>query len=793
MSLQSMATPRVEQLRERLMQTPPSITAERDELLTNAYRNYAHEPVHVLRARALETILSGISISIGEGELIVGNQASAAPRSVGLFLEYSSEWIGRELDVFAVRTGDRLSVDADTKVRIQALLPFWKGRTLHDRAMAYMQPDVRDAYESKVFAVDLHLFSGLGHVVLGYDKVLKHGIGGLKQKIQNRRSLLNPEDIEDIKRGSYLDALEIVCDATITYARRYAALAVEMADAETDPTRRTELLSIANVCMRVPEYPAQTFHEALQGIYFCQLICQIESDGTAVSPGRIDYYTFPYYKNDVQAKLVSHGEAQELLDCLMIKFNEILKVWNQEDAKSFGGFPISQNLCAGGLDRDGADATNEVSYMVVQSLASLKLSQPAFSVRFHANSPASFINMVCEALKLGTGMPAVFNDESIIPAMMNRGISLADAREYAVVGCVEPSLHGKDWPRCNGGFLNFVKVLELALNNGICRVTGKRVGPSTGDIKAFKSFSDVMQAYYTQFDYFLKYMVAVNNIIDLAHAEVAPLPFVSLLTDDCIEQALDVTLGGAKYNTTAPLAVGVANVADSLAAMKKLVFEEQTVFLEDLADALDKDFNDHEVLRQLLIYRAPKFGNDDAYVDNLAREVFSYYCKSVCDYKNGAGAPFSAAFIPVSSNVPLGTLVGATPDGRKSGSPLAEGVSPCQGRDITGPTAVIRSVAKLDQMSAPLGVLLNQKINPAAVEGPSGTVALGALIQSYFHLKGQHIQFNIISSRGLRNAQQHPEMYRHLVVRVAGYSAFFNDLTASIQDDIINRTEQVGL
>lgn len=793
MDLISKATSRIERLKNQTINQSPKITSERDELVTEAYKEYSNEPVEIVRARTLEKILKGMSISIGEDELIVGNQASKIPRSVGLFLEYSSEWIGKELDLFPKRSNDRLDVDNETKNKIRSLLPFWKGKTVHDRAFALMPEETMKVYESGIFGIDLHLFSGLGHVALGYNKVLKFGFHGLKEIIQKKRNLLDITSAENIKKACYLDALDIVCNAAIAFAKRYSKLAHKMAENENNIQRKKELLEIADICDWVPERPARTFHEALQSFFFCQLITQIESDGTGVSPGRIDYFTHPYYKKDIKEGTITPEKGQELVDCLFIKFNEILKVWNENDAKFFGGFPISQNLCAGGQDAGGKDATNDVSYMLVQALADVCLPQPAFSVRLHANSPEKFVDVVCEAIKLGTGMPAVFNDEAIIPAMMNRGISLEDAREYAIVGCVEPSVHGKDWPRANGGFINFVKILELALNNGVCRLTGKQIGLSTGKPQDFKKFDDVMNAYYQQFDYFLQHLVIINNVIDIAHAEMAPLPFVSVLTDDCIEKYIDVTRGGAHYNTTGPLAVGTANVADSLAAIKKLVFEHKLIDMNILTKVLDQNFEGTEDVRLMLINRAPKYGNDDDYVDAIAREIALYYCKQIRKYKNGAGEPFSAAFIPVSSNVPLGRVVGATPDGRKARTPLAEGVSPCQGRDVNGPTAVINSVSKLDQEQAPIGVLLNQKISPAILEGIKGTKSLGALIREYFRKKGQHMQFNVVSSEMLRDAQRNPEKYRSLVIRVAGYSAFFNDLDKTIQDDIIKRTEQKKL
>jgi len=784
---------RVQKLKERLINTSPSITAEREEMVKEVYEDYKNETIEILRARALEKILNGISISINDDELIVGNMASSKSRSVGLFLEYSSEWIEKELDLFSVRSSDRLEIDKKTKDKIKDILPFWKGKTLKEYAFSLMPEETKAVYETGVLAIDLHLFSGLGHVALGYDKVLKYGFEGIIERIEKRKNKLDLTNAEDIKKARYLKAIKIAANSAILFANRYADLAEKMASNEKDNKRKDELNKIAKICRKVPKEPAETFHEAIQSFFFVQLITQIESDGTAVSPGRLDYFTYPYYKKDIEEGRITPEEAQELLDLLFIKINEILKVWNAEDAKFFGGFPISQNLNAGGLDKDGRDATNDVSYMLVQALADVRLPQPAFSVRFHANTPDDFVDMVSEAVKLGTGMPAIYNDEAIIPAMMNRGISLKDAREYAIIGCVEPSVHGKDWPRANGGFINFAKILELALNDGICRLTGKQMGLKTGKLEDFNSFDEVMEAYYKQFDYFTKHLVIINNLIDIAHAEKAPLLFISSITDNCIDECKDVTRGGAKYNTTGPLAVGVANVADSLAAIKKLVFEDQVLKSKTLSEVLDNNFERAEDIRKMLINNAPKYGNDEDYVDDIAHDISLYYCEIIREYKNGAGEPFSGAFIPVSSNVPLGKEVGATPDGRKSKSPLAEGVSPSQGYDKKGPTAVINSVSKLDQEQAPIGVLLNQKIDPSVLEGDRGTKILGSLIKTYFQQKGQHIQFNVVSADTLRACQRNPEKYKNLVVRVAGYSAFFNDLDKSVQDDIILRTEQKSL
>jgi formate C-acetyltransferase len=790
--LEDTSTKRVKELRKRILDTPPSIVPFRDELVLKAYKRFAGEPIPVLRAKVLREILLYMPIGIAKGELIVGNLACEQPRAAGLFLEFSSHWIPKEIDRFPLRERDRLFVSKHTKEKFLMMVPFWEGRTVYDHAMAMMPPETKEAYQSDVFAIDLHLLSGLGHVALGYDKVIKKGFRGIIREICEREKSLNIANPEDFKRYEYLQALKIVCEAAIGFSKRYALLAKQLAENEKDPLWKADLLKIANICEWVPENPARSFHEALQSFFFCQLITQIESDGTAVSPGRLDYFTYPYYKADFEKGILTPDAAQELLDCVVLKLNEIIKVWNEQDSRFFAGFPISQNLCVGGLNRFGKDATNDVSYMLLQSLANIRLPQPAFSVRLHANSPEEFVDFVGEAVKLGLGMPALYNDESIIPAMMSRGISLEDARQYAIVGCVEPSVHGKDWPRANGGFFNLAKLLELALNNGVCRLKKKRIGPPTGDPRDFKSFDDLMKAFQLQMDYFLKHLVIINNIIDYAHAELAPLPFISSITDDCIEKCQDVTWGGAHYNTTGPLAVGLANVADSLAAVKKLVFEDRKLGMEELLKAIDCNFEGYEEIQQVLINHAPKYGNDDDYVDLIARDVARYYCDRLRDFKNAAGAPFSGAFIPVSSNVPLGRKVWATPDGRKAFQPLAEGVSPGQGRDKKGPTAVFNSVSKLDHESAPIGILLNQKINPDVLKGKEGTQKLTSLVKTFFQKKGQHVQFNVVSSELLRKAQQNPEMFPNLIVRVAGYSAFFNDLDKAVQDDIISRTEQAG-
>lgn len=789
--LQPRVSARIERLRERAL-VSPSIRADRDLLVTRSYAETEGEPMIIRRAKALKKVLEEMPLAIGEDELIVGNTVAGIPRCAGLFLELSTEWKERELDNFSSRKADRFLIDEGEKERFRQLFSFWKGKTVQDRAMALMPEETLRLMQAKypAFDVNLHLrASGLGHVALGYARALQKGFLGIREEALSRASQLDLADPSDLKKLAFLKAVAIVCEGAARFGWRYSELAREMA-ARAQGRRRAELEAIADICSRVPAYGARTFWEAIQCFWFVQVITQIESDGTAISPGRFDQYMYPFYREDLEKGRITPDQAQELVDCLWIKFNEILKVWDEEGAKGFGGFPISQNLCVGGQTRAGLDATNPVSYMCLTALEHVRLPQPALSVRVHSNTPEDFLLRVCEVIKLGTGMPAVYNDEAIIPAMLTRGISLEDARDYAIVGCVEPSVNGRDWPRSNGGFFNLAKALELALNDGVCRLSGEVLGLRTGDPKEFTSFDELMEAFRKQVAYLVRHCAIANNTIELAHAQMQPLPFVSSLTEDCLARGLDVTEGGALYNATGPLGVGVANVANSLAALKKLVFEERVLTMEQVLEALQRDFDGYEIIREILKNKAPKYGNDDEYVDDLARQVCAIYCDEVRKYRNTAGGQFQPAFIPVSGNVPLGKVVAALPEGRNSGMPLAEGVSPAQGTDKKGPTAVLKSVGRLDHCAVPLGILLNQKFHPSALEGESGTRKLASLLRTFVALKLQHVQFNVVSAETLREAQKHPEKYRDLVVRVAGYSAFFNDLDRAIQDDIIARTEQ---
>jgi len=785
-------TPRVKKLRDDLLSVKREICVDRALLVTQSYQETEGEPTVIRRAKGLSNVLDNMTINIFDKELIVGNQASN--RSYGiLFPDMAWKWIDKEIDTFATRAEYFLVPDKKKK-KIRDILPYWKGRSVQDYIYGQLTDELKAAIQANVFDVGLHLSKGPGHFLLDYKKLFKKGFNGIIAEIESKIAKTDwAGDPEAIHRYNFLTAVKITCNAAIRFSQRYATLARGFAAIEDDSRRRQELIEIAEICERVPAKPARNFREALQSFWFVQLIPHIDNDGTAISPGRFDQYMYPFYKNDLEMGRVNMAQAQELIDCLWVKFNEVLQIWPEEDTKSFGGFPISQNLIVGGLNEEGEDVTNPLSFMCLEATRRLGLPQPALSVRLHQNSPYDFVKRVVETIKAGSGMPAVYNDEVIIPALQNRGVTLEDARNYAIIGCVEPHAIGKACTWSNAAYFNFGKCLELGLNNGVCRLTNKQVGPETGRLEDFKTFDEVQQAVEAQIRYWVDRMIATFNVIEQTHRQHVTLPFKSSLTNDCIARGKDVLNGGAVYNFAGVQGVGIANIANGLAAIKKLAFKKGKVTLKELQEALDNNFEGKESLRQLLINGAPKYGNDDDYVDKFARRISQVYCTTVGQYKNSRGGPFQPGLYPNSANVPLGEKVGATPDGRKSKTPLADGISPSQGTDKNGPTAVFKSVAKLDHFLASNGTLLNMKFNPILLKDERGLEKFASLIRGYFQLKAQHVQFNIIDAATLRDAQKHPEKHVNLVVRVAGYTAFFNDINKEIQNDIISRTEHMQL
>ena len=829
---------RIKTLVDTLYEKMPEIESARGILVTESYKETEHLPIIKRRSAAFAHILENLPIVIRKDELIVGS-ATVAPRGCQVFPEYSYEWLEAELDTVSTRAADPFYVSEKTKAELRAIYPWWKGKTCSDLAKANMAPEAYAAFtEHNVFTPGNYFYNGIGHVCVQYDKVLKIGYRGIITEAKAALDKLDFSDAEYVRRTNFLEAVIESCEAVIEYARRYSRLARELAAKEGNPERRRELEKIAKNCARVPEFGATSFHEACQSFWFVQLLLQIESSGHSISPGRFDRYMYPYYKADIDAGNITREQAQELLDCIWVKFNDINKVRDAVSADGFAGYGMFQNLIVGGQDEHGMDSTNDLSYMCIEAAMHVPLPQPSISIRVWNGSPEDLLIKAAALTRLGTGLPAYYNDEVIIPSIMARGLTLEDARDYCIIGCVEPQKGGKTDGWHDAAFFNMCRPLELAFSNGMDK--GKKIGPDTGDVAAMTTFEEFYNAYKTQQSYMIKLLVNANNAIDSAHAKRCPLPFQSCMVDDCIGRGKSLQEGGAVYNFTGPQGFGIANNTDGLIAIKQLVFEEKKVTMAELRDALKANFGygisgpaaqrltteiaielakegiditpasirtiydevtsasaidentkaRYREIKRLIDETCPKYGNDIFEVDMFARDVANTYTKEVEKYKNVRGGIFQAGLYPVSANVPLGGTTGATPDGRLAYTPLADGIGPASGRDVKGPTATANSVAKLEQGVASNGTLLNQKFHPSALEGMAGLSKFVALIRSYFDQKGMHVQFNVVTKETLLDAQAHPENYKTLVVRVAGYSALFTTLSKSLQDDIINRTEQ---
>lgn len=790
-------TERVKKLKEEVMSAMPCIEADRAIILTKAFKENENEPIIIRKAKSLEAVLKELPIVIRDEELIVGS-LTKNPRSAQVFPEFSNEWLVKEFDKFEQRTSDAFKITEKTKDDLKEAFKYWKGKTVSELATSYMSDETKKAMGANVFTVANYYFNGLGHISVDYKKVLDKGFKGIIEEVEEKLGNYNKSLPDYVEKRMFWESIIISCKAAINYAKRYSNLAKELAEKATNIRRKNELLNISKICNKVPENPAETFYEACQSFWFVQAIISLESNGHAISPARFDQYMYPYYKHDIDSDENLRGFNTEILHCLWVKFNDLTKVRDETTTKAFSGYSMFQNLIVGGQTEDGKDATNELSYMCLEATGSLLLPQPSLSVRIWSKTPDDFLIRTCELTRLGTGLPAFYNDEVIIPMLVNQGLTLEDARDYGIVGCVEPQKPAKTDGWYDAAFFNLAKILELSINNGFSN--GKRVGLDTGDFTSFKSLDDLINAYEKQMEYFVGQMVQADNCVDIAHRERAPLPFLSCMLDDCIAKGKSIQEGGGHYRFSGPLGVGVANVGDSFMAIKKLIFDENKLTLEELKEALDSNFGEfdkdnkkkanHKSIKQMLLNRSPKFGNDIDEVDELTRIGSVIYCKEVEKHMNQRGGKFIPGLYPVSNNVHLGSLVLATPDGRNAYKPLADGVSPTRGADLQGPTAAANSVSKLDHFSAPSGTLFNQKFNPRSLEGDNGLKNLAALIRSYFDKKGMHVQFNVIDKETLIDAQKHPENYRDLIVRVAGYSAQFICLDKGVQDDIIKRTEQ---
>lgn len=840
----SKPTERIEKLRQVIIDAVPQVESERAVLITQSYKETEGQPTIIRRAKAVEKIFNELPITIRDNELVVGS-ITVNPRSTEICPEFSYDWVEKEFHTMHNRMADPFEISEKVQHELHDAFLYWDGKTTSALADSYMEPDTKACISNGVFTVGNYFYGGVGHVNVDYGKILKKGFRGILEETITALNALDEDDPSSIKKKQFYNAVIISYNAAIRFAHRYAEKARELALKTSCPIRKAELEQIAANCDRVPEFGARNFWEACQSFWFIQIMVQIESNGHSISPGRFDQYMYPYLKDDS----IDRVKAQELVDCIWVKLNDINKTRDEVSAQAFAGYAVFQNLCVGGQDEEGKDATNEVSYMCMEAVAHVRLPAPSFSVRVHQNSPMEFLYRACEVSRLGYGVPAFYNDEVIILALVSRGVALKDARDYCIIGCVEPQAGHRTEGWHDAAFFNIAKVLEITLNNGRCK--GKQLGPKTGELEELDSMEKILAAYQKQMEYFVRHLAKADNAVDYAHMERAPLPFMSAMVDDCIKRGKSCQEGGAIYNFTGPQAFGIADAGDSLYAIQKNVFEDKRITLKDLRGALEANFGysdaatpictpsiSEATLDEAQIYEAVKkilsstgsidiatleshlkqgagtscgcksqsdpskyatihnilkntdsFGNDIEEVDELAYRCGKIYCNEVDKYMNPRGGQFQAGIYPVSANVLFGKDVAALPDGRLATEPLADGVSPRQGNDVNGPTAASNSVAKLDHAQASNGTLYNQKFTPAAVSGEQGLKNFVSIIKSFFDKKGSHVQFNVVDKQTLINAQEHPEDNQDLIVRVAGYSAHFVTLAKEVQDDIINRTE----
>jgi len=786
---------RIGTLKENILNSHSSVCTERARFYTEVYQDHPDMPVILKRAYALERTLTRMSIFIEEGELIVGNHSSRL-RAAPIFPEYAVQWILDELEEFEKRPGDAFFLTEKHKKELRGICQWWKGKTLIERGYEKMSPVARRIHESGIIRAEGNLTSGDAHIAVNLEKILEKGLDGYLKEVNYYQERLNPDDRD---KELFYESLRIGLLAFQHFIERFAHLSANMIPGTVDPLRKSELEVIRENCMHIAHRPPETFYQALQLVYFVQLILQIESNGHSVSLGRLDQYLYKFYHHDRIHGRISDEEVLELLENTWLKLLSINKIRSWSHTRYSAGGPLYQNVTIGGQTVDGRDAVNDLSYLILDSVGRLKLTQPNLSVRYHANISNDFLLACTRVIEKGFGMPAFNNDEIVIPSLIGLGVSKEDAYNYSAIGCIEIAVPGKWGYRCTGmSFLNFMRVFLATIHNGKDTMSGETFEPGTGDLTSFHSFRDLMKAWEKQITFYTQKSIEIDSIVDTALEELVPDILCSAFVDDCIQRGRTIKEGGSKYDFISGLQVGIANLGNSLAAIKKLVFEDRKISAEALLQHMEKNFEgkEGERLRQILLNYAPKYGNDDDYVDQLLKEAYLYYISELEHYhttrfqRGPIGCRYYAGTSSISANVPSGSVVPATPDGRKAYTPLAEGSSPTSGTDLLGPTAVFKSVAKLPTDKILGGVLLNQKLAPSSIREEADKKKLIAMIRTFFsELKGWHVQYNIVSRDTLLAARKNPEQYRDLVVRVAGYSAFFTTLSPDTQDDIIARTE----
>lgn len=792
-------TERMQAFREEVLDEKPYVDAERAIWATEAYRESLNQPRVMVRALMLQKILEHMTVYIEDKSLLAGNQATKN-RNAPVFPEYTLEFVMNELDLFEKRDGDVFYITEETKEQLRSIAPFWENNNLRARGEALLPDEVSVFMETGLFGMEGKLNAGDAHLAVNYERLLKEGLRGYEAKARACKEALDLTDPDSIDKNVFYKAVLIVIEAVRAFALRYSELAADLAARESDAARKAELLEMSRICAKVPYEPASNFREAVQSVWFIQLILQIESNGHSLSYGRFDQYMDPYYEKSLQDGTITREEALELLTCLWIKTLTINKVRSQAHTLSSAGSPMYQNVTIGGQTVDKKDAVNPLSFLVLQSVAQTRLTQPNLTVRYHANLDPKFFDECIEVMKLGFGMPALNNDEIIIPSFIQWGVKEEDAYNYSAIGCVETAVPGKWGYRCTGmSYINFPRLLLCVMNDGVDLTSGKRFVKGYGHFQDMESYEELLDAWDKSLRELTRYSVIVENAIDKASERDVPDILCSALTDDCIGRGKTIKEGGAVYDFISGLQVGIANMADSLAAVKKLVYDEKKIARDELWNAILDDFQspENQKIQEMLINDAPKYGNDNDDVDLLVVRAYDTYIDEIKKYpstryhRGPIGGIRYAGTSSISANVGQGMGTMATPDGRHAFEPLAEGCSPAHNCDKNGPTAVFKTVSKLPTDKITGGVLLNQKMTPQVLSREENKQKLEMLIRTFFNrLHGYHVQYNIVSRETLIDAQLHPEKHKDLIVRVAGYSAFFNVLSKKTQDDIIGRTEQ---
>lgn len=769
---------RIEVLKTRMLEQPRYVSIEQALIITKTYQEHETDSKQVKRAWSLYNALTQIEIGIEPEELIVGNRTKGVRYGV-VFPESGISWVDREFETIPTRPQDKFLVHPeDIETFRKVIVPYWKGKSLEDIVHQRIGDEISEI--SKVVKIN-QTDHAQGHICPNVKEWLELGPAGVIAKAEKNLVGANASQQE------FYRCVILVMQGVRKFMQRYADLLEEKADSY--PKYTASMRELAKICQNLQNRPAQSFHEALQSTWFLFVVLHMESNASSFSPGRLDQILYPYYQKDLAEKKMDDDQALEMIECLWLKFNEIVYLRNKNSAKYFAGFPIGFNVAVGGQDENGNDASNALSHLLIQAQEDIGLPQPNLSVRLFEHTDQALLTHAVKCVSKGSGMPQFFNDKAIVSPLMDLGISKQDALNYAIVGCVELTTHGNNLGWSDAAMFNMNKVLELTLNHGKCLLTGKQMGPDLGSLSTYASFSDLEAAYQKMMDYFIEKMIPCCEGVEKAHIDCLPTPFLSAVIDDCMDKGMDVTAGGAHYNLSGIQMIQVANLADSLAAIKELVYDKKKVDASHLEKALQNNFVGDEVLRQMLLHRVPKYGNDVAWVDELGAKWALYFREQLRKYKNYRNGPYHTGMYTVSAHVPMGQNVGASADGRFAQDPLADGgLSAVYGRDIQGPTAVLKSVSKMDNSCTTNGGLLNMKFLPDFFKTEAGITKFCNFLRAFVDLEVPHIQFNVVSKENLLDAQKHPDQYRSLTVRVAGYTAYFTELAGDLQNEIIART-----